>query len=133
MTSSEEAGRPPILRTLRVLCGFTAVYDLALGITLIVFLKPVGTLLRIDPPTYPDNAQLNGTFLIAVGIGYVIVMRRMEETLWYLWVMGVFLHLLGAAILFSLFCSHDSSVATRAPQVNRIFPLTCSHTVATIQ
>ena len=100
MTPPSEAGRPPILRTLRVLCGVTAAYDIALGCGLIFLLKTVGALLNLETPTYPDNAQLNGAFLIAVGIGYVIVLGRLEATLWYLWVMGVLLHLAGAGILF---------------------------------
>jgi len=109
MTHVNKAGRPPIIKALRLLCGITAFYDCMLGIGLIFLLPTIGSMMGIEPPNYPDNAQLNGAFLVSVAFGYVAAMRNLENNLWYIWIMGVGLHLMGAAIiLYNVVLVHRS-------------------------
>ncbi len=58
-------------------------------------------LFGVAPPEHPINANLNGLFATAVGIGYLAVLRRPDENRWYLWIMGPGLKG-GGALLFTL-------------------------------
>jgi hypothetical protein len=59
------------------------------------------------PPLYGD---LNGIFLLAVGLGYAIPYRDPERGRAYLWVMGPFLKGAGAlAFLFDYVVRHSPS------------------------
>ena len=116
MTHANKAGRPPILKALRLLCGITAFYDCVLGIGLIFLLPTIGTIIGIEAPKYPDNAQLNGAFLISVALGYIAAMKDLENTLWYTWIMGVGLHFMGAAIFL-----YNVAIVDRSPWQFGIF------------
>ncbi len=79
----------------------SAIYDLVLGGALLFALDETGALLGIEPPRFRINQNLNGLFAMAVGAGYLAVLRNPWERRWYLWIMGPLLKG-GGALLFVL-------------------------------
>ena len=79
----------------------SGIYDLVLGGALLFGLDQVRQLLGTEAPRFPINANLNGLFAIAIGVGYFAVLRRPWEHRWYLWLMGPFLKG-GGALLFAV-------------------------------
>lgn len=89
------------LRLLTLVVLASAIYDLVLGGALLFALDEVGALLGIEPPRFRINQNLNGLFAMAVGAGYLAVLRNPWERRWYLWIMGPALKG-GGALLFVL-------------------------------
>ena len=111
------------MRLLAAVALISGLYDLLLGGALLFALSETQLLLDVPAPRYPLNANLNGLFALAVGAGYLAVWRRPQESLWYLWIMGVFLKGGGAILLvldqvlrdsppvFLLFAAADGALA----------------------
>jgi hypothetical protein len=82
-------------RALVVVSAVSGVYDIALGLALLAGRGLLVSLFRVQAPSPPIHADLNGLFLLAVGIGYVLPYRRPDLYRGYLWVMGPFLKGIG--------------------------------------
>ena len=106
------------MRLLRLVVLLSAVYDLLLGGALTFALDETVRLIGIPYPRFPVNANLNGLFALAIGAGYLAILRRPEESRWYVWIMGPFLKG-GGAILITLDCLLRGS-----PQVFLVFAAT---------
>jgi hypothetical protein len=77
----------------------------------------------VAPPQPPIHADLNGVFLLAIGVGYLLPARAPQRYRGYLWVMGPLLKGLGALafvldvalrgspLSFLLFAASDGSLA----------------------
>ena len=84
---------------LRALALISGVYDLALGIPLLVAPVAVASLMGAGSPAPVINAQLNGLFTLTLALGYFWAARDVEARRGYLWTAGVFAKLVGS-ILF---------------------------------
>jgi hypothetical protein len=83
------------LRTLALVCG---VYDLLLGVPLLLAPTLVARLFGAGAPAPVVNAQLNGVFALALGLGYFWAARDLAARRGYLWIAGVFAKGLGALL-----------------------------------
>lgn len=77
----------------------SAIYDVLLGSALLFALDEVQQMLGLAPPRFPINANLNGLFALAVGVGYFAILKNLQDHRWYLWIMGPLLKG-GGALLF---------------------------------
>ena len=87
------------LRPLAIVAAVSGIYDIALGLALLVARELLQSVLALPPPAPPIHADLNGVFLLAVGVGYVLPYRRPDLYRGYLWVMGPLLKG-GGSLLF---------------------------------
>ena len=109
----------------RVIAAVSAVYDGLIGIVMIAGRPLFARLFDVPLPQPPIHADLNGVFLLAVALGYLIPYRNPDtaDGRGYLWVMGPFLKGLGAATFlldfhfrhsppsFLLFAASDGTLA----------------------
>ncbi len=86
---------------LRWIAGVSGMYDLAIGITMLLGRPLLSQVFNVPLPQPPIHADLNGIFLIAVAAGYLIPFRDPERGRAYLWVMGPLLKG-GGALAFIL-------------------------------
>jgi hypothetical protein len=84
------------VRKLRLLALVSGVYDTVAGVAMLMERPLVTRLFDIPLPTPPLYGDLNGLFLLAVGVGYAIPYQDPERGRAYLWVMGPFLKGAGA-------------------------------------
>ena len=101
------------------------VYDGLVGVLLIAGRPLLVQLFDVPPPQPPIHADLNGVFLLAVALGYLIAYRDPDTRAGraYLWIMGPFLKGLGAATFvldyvvrhspasFLIFAASDGTIA----------------------
>jgi len=83
---------------LSLVAAVSGIYDVALGVLLLVGRDALARLFGTPLPVPPIHADLNGLFLIAVGLGYALPWRDPQRYRGYLWVMGPFLKGAGAAM-----------------------------------
>lgn len=83
---------------MKIIAAISLVYDLTAGLALLAFPHILPTWLDIPLPEPSIFLELNGLFLIAVAIGYVLPYREPERYRAYLWVFGVGLKSAGAAV-----------------------------------
>src|SRR6185436_21099401 len=108
---------------LRAIAAVSGVYDLSVG-AVMLFARPLlSRLFAVPLPQPPIHADLNGVFLLAVGLGYLIPWRDPVRGRGYLWVMGPFLKGAGAITFvidylvrgspasFLLFAASDGTLA----------------------
>jgi hypothetical protein len=81
----------------RVMAAISGVYDGAVGLVLLLAADRFAALFGVAPAQPPIFSDLNGLFLLAVGIGYYFPYRDPAGARWYLWVMGPGLKGAGAA------------------------------------
>jgi len=81
----------------RVIAAVSGVYDGAVGVFLLLAADRFAALFGVAPAQPPIFSDLNGLFLLAVGIGYYFPYRDPQGARWYLWVMGPGLKGAGAA------------------------------------
>jgi hypothetical protein len=86
------------VRALVVVAAASGVYDILLGAALLGGRELLQSLFQLPAPAPPIHADLNGIFLLAVGIGYVLPCRRPDLYRGYLWVMGPFLKGTGSLV-----------------------------------
>lgn len=85
-------------RQLSVVAGVSAVYDVALGVGLLVATDRLAALSGVPVPDPRLFVTICGLLLTCVGIGYLQPMRDPERHRGYLWVFGPLLKGLGAII-----------------------------------
>lgn len=91
--------RPSSVRPLVIVAAVSGLYDLLLGIAMLAGRGLIQSAFALPPPVPPIHADLNGLFLMAVGIGYLWPYRDPERYRCYLWVMGPLLKG-GGSLLF---------------------------------
>ncbi len=108
---------------LSLVAAVSGLYDTVVGAFLLVAPGALATLFGVPPASPPIFSDLNGLFLIAVGIGYALPWREPERYRGYLWVMGPLLKGAGAAAFiidylsrgsprsFLLFAASDGAIA----------------------
>src|SRR5436190_11780426 len=109
---------------LRPVAAISGIYDAAIGLFLLLAADRFAALFAVSPVQPPIFADLNGLFLLAVGIGYYFPYRDPAGARWYMWVMGPLLKFGGAAAFlldyfvrgqspasFLLFAASDGALA----------------------
>ena len=108
------------LRTLALVSG---VYDLLLGLPMLLAAPLVARLFGAPEPVPVVNAWLNGVFTLTLAGGYFWAARDAEARRGYLWAAGVFAKGLGAVVFvldhflngsppaFLLFAATDGALA----------------------
>src|SRR5438045_1441394 len=109
---------------LRPVAAISGIYDAAVGLFLLLAADRFAALFGVAPAQPPIFADLNGLFLVAVGIGYYFPYRDPAGGRWYMWVMGPLLKGAGAATFlldyfvrrqsppaFLLFAASDGTLA----------------------
>jgi len=97
-----------VANRVRLIAAISLVYDGLVGIAMIAARPLFARLFGVPLPVPPIHADLNGVFLIAVALGYLIPYRDPDHGRGYLWVMGVFLKSAGAAaFLLDYFIRHS--------------------------
>ena len=97
-----------MLNDIRVVALVSGVYDTVAGAAMLLERPLFTRLFGIPLPHPPLYGDLNGVFLLAVGLGYAIPYRDPARGRTYLWVMGPFLKGSGAvAFLFDYFVRHS--------------------------
>jgi hypothetical protein len=96
------------MRRLRWLATISGVYDLLAGVVLVIASFTVDRIGDVPLATPPVYSTLNGVFLIAVGLGYLIPYRDPLRGRIYLWVMGPFLKGVGALTLLLTYIARPS-------------------------
>ena len=59
--------------------AFGAVYDLAFGVGILTFTRPLASFLRLDVPVDPVYLHLNGVFLLVLAGVYAAAARQPER------------------------------------------------------
>jgi hypothetical protein len=90
--------RRPDRLALVIVSAASGAYDLLLGALMLGGRGLMASRLGAPLPTPPIHADLNGLFLLAVGAGYILPVRRPDQYRGYLWVMGPLLKGLGCAL-----------------------------------
>lgn len=110
---------------MRLIAAVSAIYDASIGVVMIAGRPLFARLFDVPLPQPPIHADLNGVFLLAVALGYLIPYRYPDTPggRGYLWVMGPFLKGLGALTFvldfvfrhsprsFLLFAASDGTLA----------------------
>lgn len=76
------------LSFVRTIAAISGVYDAAIGLVLLVAADAFASVFGVDPAHPRIFSDLNGIFLLAIGIGYYRPWRDPAGARWYLWVMG---------------------------------------------
>jgi len=87
--------------SLRLIAVVSGVYDAAVGLFLLLAADQLATIFGVAPAQPPVFSDLNGLFLIAIGIGYYLPYRDPIAGRWYMWVMGPGLKGAGAALFIA--------------------------------
>jgi hypothetical protein len=107
----------------RTIAAVSGVYDAVVGVFLLLAADRFAALFGVAPAQPPIFSDLNGLFLVAVGIGYYWPYRDPVGARWYLWVMGPGLKGAGAVAFladyvfrhspasFLLFAASDGTLA----------------------
>lgn len=82
---------------LRPIAAISGLYDFVAGALLLFAPGWFASMFGVPPASPPIFANLNGLFLVAVGIGYYLPWREPDRYRGYLWVMGPLLKGAGAA------------------------------------
>jgi hypothetical protein len=80
------------------IAAVSGLYDLVVGALLLFAADDLAGLFGVPPSSPRIFSDLNGLFLVAVGIGYYFPWHDPERHRGYLWVMGPFLKGMGAAV-----------------------------------
>lgn len=73
---------------LRSVAAISCVYDFSVGLVLLLVPDRLASWFGV-PPAHPAIfSDLNGLFLVSIGIGYVFPWRDPIGGRWYMWVMG---------------------------------------------
>lgn len=86
---------------LRSVAAVSGIYDAAIGLFLLLAAPQFAALFAVAPAQPPIFSDLNGLFLLCVGVGYYWPYRNPSAARWYMWVMGVLLKT-GGAVTFLL-------------------------------
>jgi hypothetical protein len=86
---------------LRPVAAVSGIYDAAIGLFLLLAADRFAALFGVSPAHPPIFSDINGLFLLCVGVGYYWPYRDPVGARWYLWIMGVALKS-GGAVTFLL-------------------------------
>ena len=101
----------------------SGLYDLLVGAFLLLFPDTLASLFGVPPASPRIFSDLNGLFLVAIGLGYTMPWRDPYRYRPYMWIMGPFLKgagalaflldylLRGAPPSFLLFAASDGMLA----------------------
>lgn len=95
-------------RPLRTLAIVSAAYDFALGIPLLLAPAAVAGMMGAGPVQPVINAQLNGLFTFALGLGYLWAAADVEARRGYMWIAGVFAKAAGSLLFLYDHFARDS-------------------------
>ena len=84
--------------TLKTLAVISGLYDLGLALTMLFFAREAALLFGAPPPVPLLNAQLNGVFTLALGLGYFWAREDVNARRGYFWIFGVIAKGLGALL-----------------------------------
>jgi hypothetical protein len=110
-------------RRLSLIAAVSGLYDFVVGALLLSIPSQVASWFGSPPPSPVINANLNGMFLVAVGVGYLLPYRDPNTYRGYLWVMGPLLKgggalifvldylFRGSPVAFLLFAASDGALA----------------------
>jgi hypothetical protein len=110
-------------RRLSLIAAVSGLYDFVVGALLLSIPAQVASWFGSPPPSPVINANLNGMFLVAVGVGYLLPYREPNTYRGYLWVMGPLLKgggalifvldylFRGSPVAFLLFAASDGALA----------------------
>lgn len=110
-------------RQLSVVAGISFVYDLVIGLALLVATDRFASLFGVPVPEPRLFVTICGLLLVCVGLGYLQPMRDPERHRAYLWIFGPVLKGLGATVFlrehylnggpesFLLFAATDGTLA----------------------
>ena len=108
---------------LRPIAAISGIYDAAIGLFLLLAADRFAALFGVAPAQPPIFSDLNGLFLLCVGVGYYWPWRDPIGARWYLWIMNVVLKGAGALTFlldyyfrqsptsFLLFAASDGTLA----------------------
>jgi hypothetical protein len=108
---------------LSFVAALSGLYDLVVGAFLLLAADSLGSLFGVAPASPRIFSDLNGLFLIAVGLGYYLPWRDPYRYRGYMWIMGPFLKGAGALAFlldylvrgspssFLLFAASDGALA----------------------
>jgi len=108
---------------LSAIAAISGLYDFVVGALLLFAADQLASLFGVPPASPRIFSDLNGLFLLAVGVGYYFPWRDPVRHRGYLWVMGPFLKGAGAAVFildylfrgspssFLLFAASDGTLA----------------------
>jgi hypothetical protein len=99
------------VRPLRIISLVSLVYDVAIGITLLVAREWLARTFGVPSPQPPIFVEVTGVFMIAIGIGYLMPYRQPGACRGYLWVMGPLLKGGGAVTFVADYFAHASPAA----------------------
>lgn len=85
--------------SLRAIAAVSMLYDLALGLGMLLFAGPMASLFGAPPPSPPILANLLGLFALAVAACYLLPLKDPARWAPLLWVLGPVLKG-GGALLF---------------------------------
>jgi hypothetical protein len=97
---------------LRLIAAISGIYDAAVGLCLLLAAPRMAAVFGVPPVQPPIFADLNGLFLVAVGVGYYFPYRDPAGARWYMWVMGPLLKFSGAAAFLLDYAVRGRSPAT---------------------
>jgi hypothetical protein len=83
---------------LSLIAAISGLYDAVVGALLLFAGGTLASAFGVPPASPPIFSNLNGLFLIAVGVGYYFPWRDPERYRGYMWVMGPLLKGAGAAL-----------------------------------
>jgi hypothetical protein len=89
----------------------SCIYDVAIGLALLAGREWLARAFGVMSPQPPIFVELNGVFLIAVGVGYLLPYARPADYRGYLWVMGPLLKGGGAFTFVADHYAHGSPPA----------------------
>jgi hypothetical protein len=84
--------------SLRAVAWVSGLYDLLLGLPLLLAPGAVAALFQAPAPVPVVNAQINGVFALALAFGYFWAAGEPEARRGFLWAAGPFAKGLGAAV-----------------------------------
>ena len=113
------------MNRVRAVAAVSGIYDACVGVLMLAGRPLLSSLFSVPLPVPPIHADLNGVFLLAISIGYVIPYREPDSRAGrtYLWAMGPVLKGAGALTFvldvvfrhspasFLLFAASDGSLA----------------------
>ena len=103
--------------------AISGLYDFIVGAVLLLASDTLASVFSVPPASPPIFSDLNGLFLVSIGIGYYLPWREPDRYRGYMWVMGPLLKGGGALTFlldyfyrgspssFLLFAASDGSLA----------------------
>jgi hypothetical protein len=93
---------------LSAIAALSGLYDFVVGAFLLLAADRLASWFGVPPASPPIFSDLNGLFLVAVGMGYALPWRDPQRYRGYLWVMGPLLKGAGAVLFVAHYARGDS-------------------------